>query len=406
MKSLPTPDLRAAPQWTQDHLADLFRDNCTPSTRFRGGQVAADNALTHFDVSGYAQRRNEVWPVDRQGASGLSPWIRHGLLTLQRVWAHSAGGPARDVGKFRDELLWQEYARHVYARLGDANAQPLRGQPHTTAHNADPPWDRGMRCMALCMDELEADGWLVNQTRMWLASQWSVRHGADWQAGERAMYRHLLDGSNAANRLGWQWTIGAGTRKRYGFSRWQVNKRAPGLCDGCAFSHRCPIEHWPATDQTSPAIEHPDPRIKRDPDLATTAGPDTPQISGSPDGVWITIESMGDADPALAAHPDLPAVFVFDEPLLREWDWSAKRLIFVVESLADLARRRPVEILRGDVVDGLRNRRLAATFTPVPEWRRAADQLDLAAIYPWPWLRSPHARSLQSFSAWRKALQD
>lgn len=122
--------------------------------------------------------------------------------------------------------------------------------------------------------------------------------------------------------------------------------------------------------------------------------------------MWITIESMGDADPALAAHPDLPAVFVFDEPLLREWDWSAKRLIFVVESLADLARRRPVEILRGDLVDGLRDRRLAATFTPVPEWRRAADQLDLAAIYPWPWLRSPHARSLQSFSAWRKALQD
>jgi len=32
--------------------------------------------------------------------------------------------------------------------------------------------------------------------------------------------------------------------------------------------------------------------------------------------VWLTAESLGDADPALAAHADLPAVFVFDEPLL------------------------------------------------------------------------------------------
>ena len=55
------------------------------------------------------------------------------------------------------------------------------------------------------------------------------------------MYRELIDGSRAANLLGWQWTVGAGTGKPYGFARWQVEKRAPGLCKGCALVNLIPI---------------------------------------------------------------------------------------------------------------------------------------------------------------------
>ena len=77
-------------------------------------------------MTGYARRRNEVWPESRRGASRLSPYIRHGLLTLPRVWSHVAGGPEEDVAKFRDELRWQEYARHLYARMGTATRRSLR----------------------------------------------------------------------------------------------------------------------------------------------------------------------------------------------------------------------------------------------------------------------------------------
>lgn len=409
MTDLPTPTPDDTVAWVHAHLGDLPSDPVAASPSIRGGQTAADAALAAFDVTGYARNRNEVWPSERRGASRLSPWIRHGLLTLPRVWEAVAGGPSRDVRKFRDELLWQEYARHVHARLGDALAEPLRGQPHRSSSAPSAPyeqaWDRSMRCMDVCMDELETHGWLVNQTRMWLASQWSVRHGADWQAGERAMYRHLLDGSNAANRLGWQWTIGAGTTKRYGFSRWQVNKRAPGLCDQCVYNRACPIERWPDAGQESPPVDNPDPRIRHDSDLAATTGPTTPPESADPEAVWITIESLGDHDPALAAHPDLPAVFVFDEPLLREWDWSAKRLVFVVECLADLAQRRPVRVLRGDPAEVLAGMRLAATFAPVPEWARLAGRLQVVETHPWPWLAMPHDRSVQSFTAWRKTVE-
>jgi deoxyribodipyrimidine photo-lyase len=57
-----------------------------------------------------------VYPHARRGASRLSPYIRHGLISLPRAWSSVGGGPAADVSKFRDELLWQEYARHMYAR--------------------------------------------------------------------------------------------------------------------------------------------------------------------------------------------------------------------------------------------------------------------------------------------------
>ena len=47
-----------------------------------GGQSAADAALAALDISGYANQRSQVLPVQTRGASVLSPYIRHNLLTL------------------------------------------------------------------------------------------------------------------------------------------------------------------------------------------------------------------------------------------------------------------------------------------------------------------------------------
>lgn len=160
-----------------------------------------------------------------------------------------------------------------------------------------------MRCVEINLDELEHDGWMVNQTRMWLASQWSVRHRAD-----------------------------------------------------------------------SP-----------------------------PEAVWLTAESLGDDDPALSANPGLPAVFVFDEALLRRLSLSSKRLVFLVDRLAELAAQHPLEIHLGDPVEVLAGRPLATTFAPVPGWRSRAAVLDVAELHPWPWLERPRSGSIASFSAWRRA---
>lgn len=408
-------DGAAAVGWVAEHLADLVapEDGSGPwaSGRFRGGQTAADTALAGLDLAGYAANRSEVLPESARGATGLSPYVRHGLLSLPDLWSAARNAPAPDRDRFRDELRWQEYARHVYARLGRRTADGLRHEPARRSADAHDPWATaravGMACMTRVLDELDRDGWLVNQTRMWVASHWTVRGGADWRDGEDRLYRALVDGSRAANRAGWQWTVGAANGRAYGFSRQQVERRAPGLCADCALRSACPIEDWPE-DPTLVPVEV-DPRLRSDPDPEATAGPrDATRTDGAaPEGVWLTAESLGDADPALAAHPGLPAVFVFDVPLLRRLRLHPRRLVFLAETLGDLATRRPLEVWRGDVGEtlgtgGPASRPLATTFAPVPGWRSRAATLPVVEVLPWRWLRRPDGGSLTSFSAWRK----
>lgn len=376
--------------WVVEHLGHLSRDEVHASA-IRGGQAAADAALASLDLTGYARRRSQVLPESARGASRLSPYIRHGLLTLPQVWDAAGSAPPADRTKYRDELLWQEYSRHLYARLGADLGRSLRTEPPAFG-DAD-PWDQQMACMELVVGDLEQDGWLVNQTRMWLASQWTVRGGRAWREGEDRMYVNLLDGSRAANRLGWQWTTGAGSAKPYGFSRWQVDKRAPGLCHTCALKKACPVQDWPDA-QAGPKVEPPA-GLGGGP---TDAGPSSAQVTGDPEAVWLTAESLGSEDPALLAHPDLPRVFVFDEPLLARLRLSGKRLVFLAEALAEL----DCEVRLGDPVTELAGRPLAVTFAPVPGFRARSAQLDVAALHPWPWLRRPGSGSLTSFSGWRR----
>ena len=400
MAEVPAPERGSEAQWVRHHLDEFVRGE-VESSPIPSGQRAADAALAGFTVRGYAARRNEVWPVDRRGASGLSPYIRHGLLTLPRVWDHVAGGPARDVTAFRDELLWQEYARHLYARLGDATQRSLR---YSVEERGEPyDWPEGMACVDLATDELRRTGWLTNQTRMWLASQWSVRDGAGWRDGEDVFFRHLLDGSRAANRVGWQWTVGALTGKPYGFSRWQVEKRAPGLCHECDLRARCPIANWPP-EAPPEARSYADPRVRRDPDLAMTSGAAAMSAASgaAPQMVWLTAESLGDDDPALRSHADLPVTFVWDVPLLQRLRLSTKRLVFLAQCLADLAERRDLIVRIGAPVDELADIPLAATFAPVPGWHRISAALQLVRVDPWPWLVPPHDGPVTSFTAWRR----
>jgi len=250
------------------------------------------------------------------------------------------------------------------------------------------------------LDELNQDGWLVNQTRMWLASHWSVRNGKGWLHGQEQMHRELIDGSRAANLLGWQWTVGSGSGKPYGFARWQVQKRAPTLCGSCPLKSNCPIENFPA-DQSLEALPT-EPLLAFDPDTKKTSGPLTTIRNSAPEKVLLTIDSLGDDDPALAANPDLPAIFVFNQKALAKLQLSSKRIFFYLETLQDLSLRRDLSVLLGDPVEFAKDNKVAVTHAPVPSFEKYHN---LAEIHPYPWLKLPHASSVRSFSAWRGKLR-
>lgn len=362
----------------------------------RGGQSAANLALANLDISRYAADRSEVLPKGRRGATVLSPYIRHNLLTLREVWDAVEKSPAKDREKYRDELLWQEYARHLYARIGKEFFNNLRFQQNRDA--AGDGWNRDMACINEVVTELEEDGWLVNQTRMWLASHWTVRNQKGWIHGQERMYQNLVDGSRAANLLGWQWTVGS-AGKPYGFARWQVEKRAPGLCFKCSLKKNCPIQNFPA--EVEPASVSKLELLNQDPNLQRTSGPATVVTKNLPEVVLLTIDSLGDADPALVANPQLPVVFVFNRSALAKLQLSAKRIHFYVETLQDLAGRRNLSVYLGDPYQYAKDHAVAVTFAPVPSFEKFDS---VAQLHPFPWLLPPHAGNVQSFTAWRRQI--
>lgn len=362
----------------------------------QGGQTAANKALQNLDITRYASDRSEVFPVNRRGATVLSPYIRHNLLTLKQVWAAVKDAPFKDREKFQDELMWQEYARHLYARIGTHFFDNLRFEQEREAPGEG--WNRQMHCIDQVVNELETDGWLVNQTRMWLASEWTVRNGRGWRHGQERMYQNLLDGSRAANLLGWQWTVGS-AGKPYGFARWQVEKRAPGLCQKCPLKKACPIQEFPE-EQLLPQLERLS-LLDHDPNLEKTTGPKSVIRNADPKEVLITIDSMGDADPALQANPELPVVFVFNRGALAKLQLSSKRIHFYLETLQDLATRRNLTVYLGSPYDYANEHPVAVTFAPVPSFEKFEG---IAELHPYPWLRRPHDKNIQSFTAWRQKL--
>lgn len=61
--------------------------------------------------------------------------------------------------------------------------------------------------------------------------------------------------------------------------------------------------------------------------------------------VWVHGDCLSPYGPALAAFPDAPAIWVWDDDLLDQWQLSLKRILFIYESLLEL----PVTIRRGNV---------------------------------------------------------
>jgi hypothetical protein len=61
--------------------------------------------------------------------------------------------------------------------------------------------------------------------------------------------------------------------------------------------------------------------------------------------VWVHGDALTPTHPALHAYPDAPALFVWDDDLLKRYNISLKRILFMYECLLEM----PVTIRRGDV---------------------------------------------------------
>ena len=245
-------------------IIDKYFNNLTcdeyTESMFSGGQSHADERLANLDIKGYSKKRNNVYPATTRGSSFLSPYIRHGLLNLPEVWKAVENFQNEDRTKFRDELLWQEFSRHLYAILGKNNQKMWNYSFENTNKAVN---TSEMNCIQTIRNELVETGYMVNQTRMWYSSHHSFRAENNWNGYEDFMFKHLVDGSRFANRLGWQWVMGGQTGKLYGFAQSQVKNRAPKLCQECNLQYKCPIQTWPDQSKYEPIEQKIDYEIDR-----------------------------------------------------------------------------------------------------------------------------------------------
>ena len=379
------------------NFLDLCCDKYTEPL-IRGGQSNADLALHNLDISNYAKLRNNVYPKSKRGSSYLSAYIRHGLIDLKEVWKYVEKFKYEDKTKYRDELLWQEFSRHLYAIVGKKSKNYLNYSINSI--NSKNTNTEKMNCINTVKKELEETGYMVNQTRMWFASHFSIRDGGDWNNYENYMFKHLVDGSRFANRLGWHWVMGSQTGKVYGFSKFQVQKRAKKLCDECDLNFNCPINDWPES------IEITKKNIDVVTDVYKNFGPQEIKTNNkNPDFVWITAESLGDDDPSMKYFSNLPVVFIFDKKLLNSLKISTKRINFLLDCLKEISLKRDLTVVIDDPLIYLKNKLFASTFAPVPKYKKITKINKPLYEFPAQRLVQPIEFYPNSFSSWKKRIK-
>jgi len=177
-------------------------------------------AFLPYAGADYGKRRNEVPGV----VSGLSPYLRHRLLTEDEVVGavlkrHSFGV----AEKFIQEICWRTYWKGwlemrpwVWSQYLD-ELQSIRStmqgesDQNTLLLSAE-RGETGLECLDDWVTELRETGYLHNHVRMWFASIWVHTLRLPWQLGADFFMRHLLDGDPASNTLSWRWVCGLQTR--------------------------------------------------------------------------------------------------------------------------------------------------------------------------------------------------
>ena len=369
-----------------------------------GGRAAALTRLAAIDPAAYARTRNHV----AGSVTRLSPWLRHGVLSLAEVRDAALARAQRpeDAAKLISELGWRDYWQQVYAAVGSRIHQPIESpaQRHRVPAVEQVPADvlaagTGLQCIDAFVQKLHRTGWLHNHERMWLAS-WLVHvRGVRWQAGADWFLSHLIDGDPASNHLSWQWVAGTFSAKPYLFNRENLETFTSAVhCQPCGLRGHCPLdvsyeELASRCFADDGPTERPPLRIK--PQAAAPAGQ---AAAIHRPLVWLTLDSAAATSPAALAYPEAPRVFVIDPEWLAEERPSLKRLLFLVACLADVPG---VEVLLGDPREILPGRArahgcdgLVLAETPCPRIRQAAATIQAAEIsgapplpvtfLPWP----------------------
>ncbi len=214
LPSLPLPSLA----WWQ-------LPECTAAIPEPGEKAARQRMKTFIEsrvLHDYKPRRDVPEGVT---TSRLGQDLRFGLISIRELHSRCQEAMAADsspqarlsIETYIKELAWREFYLAIlwhYPGVFEEEFSPdFRGLhwPGTDAHfqawcqgrTGFPIVDAGIR-------QLLATGFMHNRLRMITAMFLTKDLHCDWRLGESFFMRHLVDGENASNNGGWQWSAGTG----------------------------------------------------------------------------------------------------------------------------------------------------------------------------------------------------
>lgn len=193
---------------------------------FPPSEEEAQRRLAAFVETGLGQYRLRRDQMAEAGTSGLSPYLRFGMLSVRQVIASAVAamqqavtGEAQAAAEsWLNELIWREFYSailyHFPGVLREAFRPGLRTVRWENAPEMLAAWQAGQTGYPVVdagMRQLLASGWMHNRARMLTASFLVKNLLVDWRLGEAWFMRQLIDGDPAANNGGWQWSAGTGT---------------------------------------------------------------------------------------------------------------------------------------------------------------------------------------------------
>ena len=212
----PDAALRSLPLPTLDH----WKLPPCIATIPHPGERAARERMKHFIgggiLDGYGHQRNI--PAG-QTTSRLSQDLRFGLVSIRELFARCQAATAvrGSINTYIKELAWREFYTSVLWHFPEVFetefSTDFRGIPWDGSEEAFNRWCEGRTGFPIVdagMRELLGTGFMHNRLRMIVSMFLTKDLHCDWRLGESFFMRHLVDGENASNNGGWQWSAGTG----------------------------------------------------------------------------------------------------------------------------------------------------------------------------------------------------
>ncbi len=191
--------------------------------RFKPGERGARGALRHFLAYGLRDYQHGRDRPDLDLTSHLSPHLRFGEVSAQRVLVELDKAVVADpdlaasAAKFRAELAWREFSYSLLSQQPRLDCRNFRRDfddfPWRDDDHGFRAWCRGETGYDLVdagMRELWQTGYMHNRVRM-VAASFLIKHLLiDWRRGEQWFWDCLVDADPANNTASWQWVAGCG----------------------------------------------------------------------------------------------------------------------------------------------------------------------------------------------------